>query len=93
MNFFGAPQKKIDPAEEAKTWKRNLAKEGRRLERDIMDLNRAEKKALLEYVSFLLLLNLYFNMLLLPHLLCILTKTLTYRCKKLAKMNQMSSAR
>ena len=47
MNFlFGAPKK--DPAELAKEWKRNLQKEARSLDRDIVNLGRAEQTALKE---------------------------------------------
>ena len=38
----------MDPVEEAKEWKRNLAKESRKLDRDILHLERAEKKAMKE---------------------------------------------
>ncbi len=47
MNFlFG--EKKKDPAELAKEWKRNLQKESRTLDRDILNLGREEQKALKE---------------------------------------------
>ncbi len=46
MNFFGT--KKVDPIEQAKEWKRNLAKESRKLDRDIIALQRAEKRAMKE---------------------------------------------
>ena len=47
MNFlFG--EKKKDPAELAKEWKRNLQKEARVLDRDILNLGREEQKALKE---------------------------------------------
>jgi hypothetical protein len=46
MNFFGT--KKVDPIEQAKEWKRNLAKEARKLDRDILALQRAEKRAMKE---------------------------------------------
>jgi hypothetical protein len=46
MNFFGT--KKVDPIEQAKEWKRNLAKESRKLDRDILNLQRAEKRAMKE---------------------------------------------
>jgi hypothetical protein len=46
MNFFGT--KKVDPIEQAKEWKRNLARESRKLDRDILNLQRAEKRAMKE---------------------------------------------
>jgi hypothetical protein len=46
MNFFGT--KKVDPIDQAKEWKRNLARESRKLDRDILDLQRAEKRAMKE---------------------------------------------
>jgi hypothetical protein len=46
MNFFGT--KKVDPIEQAKEWKRNLAKESRKLDRDILNMQRAEKRAMKE---------------------------------------------
>ena len=46
MNFFGT--KKVDPIDQAKEWKRNLAKEARKLDRDILALQRAEKRAIKE---------------------------------------------
>jgi len=42
--IFGQ-QKKIDPVEEAKIWKRQLAKEMRRIDRSILEIQRAEKKS------------------------------------------------
>jgi hypothetical protein len=41
-------KKKADPAEEAKQWKRNLSKEMRKLDRDIAEQERNEKKAAVE---------------------------------------------
>ena len=47
MNFiFG--EKKKDPLELAKEWKRNLQKETRELDRNILNLKREEQKALKE---------------------------------------------
>jgi charged multivesicular body protein 3 len=47
MQFlFGA--KKQDPAELAKEWRRNLQHEARSIDRDIVNLGRAEQKALVE---------------------------------------------
>ena len=46
MNFFGI--KKVDPIDQAKEWKRHLARECRKLDRDIAALERAEKKAMKE---------------------------------------------
>jgi hypothetical protein len=49
MNFFGAAhQKKVDPAEQAKVWKRQLAKESRSIDRDIAKLKQAEKASMNE---------------------------------------------
>ena len=50
MNFLfgGSAPKKVDPVEEAKKWKQNLAREMRHLERDKCELDRAEKKAAVE---------------------------------------------
>jgi hypothetical protein len=50
MNFFG--RKPVDPIEQAKEWKRNLAKESRRLDRDILAMQRAEKKAMKECKTY-----------------------------------------
>ena len=44
--MFGA--KKQDPAELAKEWRRNLQHEARSIDRDIVNLGRAEQKALVE---------------------------------------------
>lgn len=46
MNFFG--QKKVDPIDQAKNWKRQIEREARKLDRDIANLQRAEKKAMIE---------------------------------------------
>ena len=52
MNFFGRSTPKVDPAAEAlelaKTWKRNLAKEMRNIEKDIKTLQTAEQKSVKE---------------------------------------------
>ena len=49
MNFFGAKQaKQEDPQELAKTWKRQLAKEARSIDRDIEKLKRAEAASMAE---------------------------------------------
>ena len=49
MNFFfGSPAPKLDPLEEAKEWKRKLAKEMRRMDRETDDMKRMEKKVLAE---------------------------------------------
>ena len=48
MFFGGAPKKKVDPAESAKEWKRNLQKESRNIERDIAKLQKEEQKAIKE---------------------------------------------
>lgn len=50
MNFFGT--KKVDPIEQAKEWKRNLAREARKLDRDILALQRAEKRAIKECKTY-----------------------------------------
>jgi len=48
MNFFGRPEPKVDPLDQAKQWKRDIVRESRRLDRDILAIERAEKKALKE---------------------------------------------
>lgn len=46
MNFFGT--KPVDPAEQTKNWKRELQRQARKLDRDIGNLERAEKTAVKE---------------------------------------------
>jgi hypothetical protein len=48
MNFFGRPQVKEDPLDQAKKWKREIIRQARRLDRDISAIERAEKKAMKE---------------------------------------------
>lgn len=48
MNFFGRPQEKIDPLDQAKKWKREVTRQARRLDRDIAAIDRAEKNAMKE---------------------------------------------
>ncbi len=50
MNFFGkaAAVEKVDPAESAKQWKRQLQKEARNIDKDIERLKREEQKSLKE---------------------------------------------
>jgi charged multivesicular body protein 3 len=62
QSLFGTPKEKKTPADEAKEWKKQLAKEMRHIDRDMNDLVKAEKRASVE-------------------------------CKKLAKAEQLSSAR
>lgn len=50
MNFFG--RKPADPIEQAKEWKRNLAKESRKLDRDMVAMQRAEKRAMKECKTY-----------------------------------------
>ena len=55
MNLFGRP--KVDPIEAAKTCKRNIEREARRMDRDIAAMRNQEKKALAEckkYVKMVL---------------------------------------
>lgn len=47
-NSLTGTKKKADPTEEAKLWKRNLSKEMRKLDRDIAEQERNEKKAAAE---------------------------------------------
>ena len=47
-NSLSGTKKKADPIEEAKLWKKNLSKEMRKLDRDIADQERNEKKAAAE---------------------------------------------
>jgi len=48
MNFFGTAAPKQTPEEAAKEWKRKIEREGRKITRDIQDLERAEKKSMVE---------------------------------------------
>lgn len=46
MNFFGRAVPKEDPLDQAKKWKREITRQARRLDRDILAIERAEKKAM-----------------------------------------------
>lgn len=49
MEFiFGKPKPKIDPLEQAKEWRRGLAREQKKLERDIANIKKEELKTLKE---------------------------------------------
>lgn len=48
MFFGGAPQKKVDPIDQAKEWKREIQKEARSIDKDITKLQREEEKAMKE---------------------------------------------
>lgn len=47
-SWFGGGGTKVDPVDQAKEWKRNLQKEMRRLDRDILNIKREEDKAVKE---------------------------------------------
>ena len=46
FNLFGKAVPKLTPSEQAKEWKKKLAQEGRKLDREIEKMSATEKKAL-----------------------------------------------
>lgn len=48
FNLFGKAVPKLTPSEQAKEWKKKLAQEGRKLDREIEKISATEKKALTE---------------------------------------------
>jgi hypothetical protein len=60
MNFFGTAKPKVSPLDEAKTWKRNVEREARKLDRDILALQRVEKKAMADCKKYAKQVFLYY---------------------------------
>jgi charged multivesicular body protein 3 len=48
MNLFGNAAPKLTAMEQAKEWKRKISKESRSIDRDIVKLQREEKKSMAE---------------------------------------------